>query len=80
MVKAIDPTARTMTLHVRGLDKTFQIASDCNVLLRDDKPGRLADIQTGNHVTVTYETPDGQADGAADRADEHRIHRHADGD
>jgi Cu/Ag efflux protein CusF len=59
MVKAIDPTARTLTLHLRGLDKTFQIANDCNVLLRDDKSGKLADIQTGNHVTVTYETPDG---------------------
>jgi hypothetical protein len=59
MVKAIDPTGRTLTLHFRGLDKTFQIANDCNVELRNDKSGKLADIQTDNHVTVTYETPDG---------------------
>ncbi len=60
MVKAIDPTGRTLTLHLRGLDKTFQIANDCAVELRNDKSGTLADIQAGNHVTVTYETPDGK--------------------
>jgi Cu/Ag efflux protein CusF len=59
MVKAIDPKAHTLTLHLRGLDKTFQIANDCGIVLRDDKTGTLADIQPGNHVTVTYETPDG---------------------
>jgi len=57
MVKAIDPAGRTLTLHFRGVDKTFQIANDCNVLMRDDKSGRLTDIQAGSHVTVTYETP-----------------------
>jgi len=59
MVRAIDPATRTLTLHFRGMDKTFQIANDCNVVLRD-KSGTLADIQPGNHVTVTYETPDGK--------------------
>ncbi len=57
-VKACDPGQRTITLHVRGRDKTFPLAGDCKVLLRGDKPGSLADIQTGNYVTVTYETPD----------------------
>ena len=57
MVQAVDPAAHTLTLHVRGMNKTFQIANDCGVVLRDNKPGALADIQTGNHVTVTYETP-----------------------
>jgi hypothetical protein len=60
MVKAIDPAAHTLTLHVRGMDKTFQIADDCGVMLRNEKSGALGDIQTGNHVTVTYETPDGR--------------------
>lgn len=59
MVKAIDPSTHKLTMHHGGLDKTFQIADNCNVLLRDDKSGKLADIQTGNHVTVTYETPEG---------------------
>src|ERR1700690_4433759 len=56
-VKAYDPVQRTLTLHVRGWDKAFPIAADCKVLLRGDKSGSLADIQTGNYVTVTYETP-----------------------
>jgi hypothetical protein len=56
-VKACDPAARTIILHGRGRDKTFPIAADCKVLLRGDKPGSLTDIQTGNYVTVTYETP-----------------------
>jgi Cu/Ag efflux protein CusF len=59
MVKSIDPAAHTLTLRIHGMDKKFQIANDCNVMLRDDKSGALGDIQTGNHVTVTYETPDG---------------------
>jgi hypothetical protein len=58
MVQAVDPVAHTLTLHVTGADKTFQIAGDCSVMLRDDKPGTLADIQIGNHVSITYETPD----------------------
>jgi len=58
MVQAIDPVAHTLALHTSGMTRTFQIAPDCGVALRDDKPGTLADIQTGNHVMVTYETPD----------------------
>ena len=56
-VTAFDPIQRTMTLHGRGLDKTFHIADGCKVVLRGDKSGVLADLQTGNYVTVTYETP-----------------------
>jgi len=56
-VKACDPVQRTITFHARGRDKTFPIAGDCKVVLRGDKSGSLADIQTGNYVTVTYETP-----------------------
>ena len=56
-VKACDPAQRTITLHMHGRDKTFAIAGDCKVVLRGDKPGSLADVQAGNYVTVTYETP-----------------------
>jgi hypothetical protein len=42
---------------MHGRDKTFAIAGDCKVVLRGDKPGSLADVQAGNYVTVTYETP-----------------------
>ncbi len=56
-VTAFDPIQRTMTLHGEGLDKSFHIADGCKVVLRGDKSGTLADLQTGNYVTVTYETP-----------------------
>ena len=59
-VAAIDPAAHTMTLHLRLHDKTFQLPDDCNIVLRDAKAGALADVQPGNHVTITYETPGDQ--------------------
>jgi Cu/Ag efflux protein CusF len=59
MVKSIDPAAHTMTVHVGTMDKQFRIADDCDVVLRNGKSGTFADIQTGNQVTVTYETPNG---------------------
>jgi len=57
MVKAVDTEKHTLTLHRPALDKQLQIADDCKIVLRNDKPGTLADIRIGNHVTVTYETP-----------------------
>jgi Cu/Ag efflux protein CusF len=59
-VTSIDPATHTMTLHLRMMDKTFQLPDDCNIVLRDNKSGALADVQAGNHVTVTYETPNDQ--------------------
>jgi len=60
-VKTIDPVAHTMTLHMSGADKTLVLADDCKVTLHDDKSGQPGDIQTGNHVTVIYETLDHQS-------------------
>lgn len=57
MVKAIDPETHTLTLHLRAMDKEFQLPTDCEVTLHGGKSGTVADIQTGNHVTVTYEIP-----------------------
>jgi Cu/Ag efflux protein CusF len=56
-VTAIDPKNRTMTVRHEGLGKTFQIAAGCPVGLYNDRSGSLADVQPGNRVTVTYETP-----------------------
>lgn len=56
-VTAIDPEKHTMMVHFRVFDKAFQIPDDCAIVLRGEKSGALADIQTGDHVTVTYETP-----------------------
>lgn len=60
MVKAIDPTTQTLTLHVGVMDKKFQLPADCEVTLRGDKAGTVADIQPGNHVLITYEVPNGK--------------------
>jgi len=57
MVKAINPAAHTLTLHLRTMDKAFRLPDDCAIVLRGGKSGTLADIQTGDHVTVTYEIP-----------------------
>jgi Cu/Ag efflux protein CusF len=69
-VKAIDPAKRTVTLHHRAMNKTFRIAEDCAVTLRNDKSGTLADIQPGHWVTVTYETPEWRAHSVANRPDQ----------
>lgn len=60
MVAVIDPTKHTLTLHRRGLDKDLAIADSCVVVLRQEKPGTLADLHPGDHVTAMYETPDGK--------------------
>jgi hypothetical protein len=57
VVRAIDPARRTLTLGHHALDKTFQIADDCKVLLRDERPGTLTDVRPAHRVTVTYEIP-----------------------
>ena len=61
MVKAIDPATQTLTLHLGVMDKKFQLPADCEVTLRGDKAGTVADIQPGNHVLITYEVPEGKA-------------------
>jgi Cu/Ag efflux protein CusF len=60
MVKAIDPATQTLTLHLGVMDKKFQLPADCEVTLRGDKSGTVADIQPGNHVRITYEVPNGK--------------------
>jgi predicted RNA-binding protein len=63
-VKAVDPGARTVTVRPAGFEglgfgKRFEFADGCRVALRGDKVGTFADIQAGNYVTLTYETPPG---------------------
>lgn len=65
-ITAIDPARHTITLRSRVLGKTFRIANDCKVMLRDEKAGTLADLQPGNRATVIYEIP-------GDAAIAHRI-------
>jgi len=55
----IDTGKHTLIVHRTGLDKELQLPDDCKVVLHNEKPGTFADIHSGSHVTVTYETPDG---------------------
>ena len=60
-VVAIDPANHRLTLHRSGMDKQLQIADDCRVVLIHQRSGVVRDIRPGDHVTVTYETPEGLA-------------------
>jgi hypothetical protein len=60
MVKAIDSATQTLTLDQGMTDKKFQLPADCEVTLRGDRAGTIADIQPGNRVLITYEVPDGK--------------------
>jgi hypothetical protein len=57
-VTAVDPIKHTLKVSAHWSDKTFQVASNCVVVLHNEKSGSFADIQSGGHVTVTYETLD----------------------
>jgi Cu/Ag efflux protein CusF len=59
-VKAMDPTAHTVTLQTSWGSKVYQLPDGCNIVLRGGKSGTLADIKTGSYVTVTYEMPSGK--------------------
>jgi antitoxin (DNA-binding transcriptional repressor) of toxin-antitoxin stability system len=61
IVTEMDPDKHTLSVHRIGLNKSFAIAMDCAVRLRDGRTGTLTNIQTGSQVTVTYETPAGEA-------------------
>ena len=61
VVGSVNPAAHTLVIRRRLLDKTFQLGSDCAVVLHNDKTGTLTDVRPGELVTVTYETPKGTA-------------------
>jgi Cu/Ag efflux protein CusF len=56
-VQELDAKARVLTLKQTVATKRFRIAEDCKVILKDDKPGALDGIQTGQRVAVVYEIP-----------------------
>ncbi len=66
-VRTNDLANHTLMLRFLVLNKTFKIADDCQIVLSDGKSGAVTDIQSGNYVTVTYETPGG------DEAVAHKI-------
>jgi hypothetical protein len=56
-VAMIDPTNHVLVMHRSGLDQQLDLPADCIVMLRNEKPGTLAEIHPGEHVTVVYELP-----------------------
>ena len=58
-VAEIDPTNHTLMLHKPGLDKPMELSGNCRVILKNERTGEISNIRPGDHVTVTYETPDG---------------------
>jgi hypothetical protein len=60
-VRTNDPTHHTLMLRFLLLNKTFQIAPDCQIVLSDGKSGAITDVESGNYVKVTYETPGDEA-------------------
>jgi len=59
MVAAIDPDKHTLTMRRTGLDKPLVLPANCIIRLRGEKAGTLADIHSGDHVTVTFEVTGG---------------------
>jgi len=59
VVQTVDPQQHTLTVRHSMLDKVFSIPGECTVVLRDNKSGTLANVQVGERVTVTFETPAG---------------------
>lgn len=57
MVESIDPTNHTVTIHEKVGHTTLHLAEGCPIKVRGGAFGTLADIKTGNFVTVTYFAP-----------------------
>lgn len=55
---SLDIQNRSLTLRQKAFNRELQLAEDCEIILHDGLPGRLADLEVGNRVTVTYEAPD----------------------
>lgn len=60
-VQAIDAKKRSLIVRHRLMDKSFEIAADCEVRLHDESAGTLASVQPGEWVTIIYEAPAGIA-------------------
>ena len=59
-VSAFSPAEHSLTLQHNGAVRVFKLADNCSVTLNGDARGVLDNVQVGNRVTVTYETPNGQ--------------------
>ncbi len=56
-VHAVDLTKHTLTVHRRGMNKTFDMANNCLVTTHGKNGGTMEDVKIGDRVTVVYEVP-----------------------
>jgi Cu/Ag efflux protein CusF len=56
-VQSVDPVKRVLKVSRKGLSKTFDIPTNCKVVLKNDKSGGLNEVRVGHTITVVYETP-----------------------
>ena len=56
-VTSIDTTNGILKLSAHWEEKSFQMGSNCAIVLHNDQSGSPGDIQIGGNVTVTYEEP-----------------------
>ncbi len=54
-IRAVDAEKRIITVEATPLNKTFGIASDCEVTTKDKPKASLEDLKVGDVVHVTYE-------------------------
>jgi len=59
MVDDVNSTNHTVTAYCRRLDRTFNLAAHCQIILKNHQPGGFTNLQNGDQVLVTFETPDG---------------------
>ena len=60
-IKSVDQKDRTLTVEETFAPRSFRLASDCHIVLWNDKEGTPADLMPGNIVRLTYELPRGAA-------------------
>jgi hypothetical protein len=56
-VEVFDVNQHTLTVHRRGLNRTFTLADNCRVLGNGDRKEASNNIHWGDQVTVVYELP-----------------------
>jgi Cu/Ag efflux protein CusF len=57
-ISSLDATNKTFRVKTGMIDRTFSVASDCKVILRDGKTRDFAELKIGHRVTVKYLNPD----------------------
>lgn len=57
----MDPARNVFMVHTPTLDKKFRYPDDCEVVLLENRSGKISDLQTGDRVTVVYEVPNQRA-------------------